>query len=1034
MRSYVWRELARNPRRTLAAMAGVALGVGLFSGVLFFIDGSGATLTSRAVAPLAIDMQRVLTSPLGSGLRLQERLGTAGSLEAGRQVTVTLRVINGGDEPAHDVVVEGQAPAPLRYVAGTATLNGAPIPDTGAGSPFSQGVAGLGRNIGSVAAGSTVTITYRARATRAVRAGALRLRARVSSRESLVPTPANGPRQWTLEQLRARIASIPGVASADGLAFVDLPAGSLRARGAAVRATLRVFAFDSRYRDHYPSIRITAGSFGAGALLSAEASRALGIGPGGSVELRLPAGRSLLLPVSGVADLARARPLFSSRRSRSLEDFLYVPQAIVVSPAVFAHTVIPALRAESASLGGVVKSLPLEEVDVRVERGRLHANPAAALAQTRAVARSVGRIAPGQDYLIDNISNTLMVARADAAVGKRMFLFLGLPAVLLAAVLAAYAGGVLAGAQRREQATLRLRGAHRGHLLRLLAYRTLAVAGTGSAIGAAAGFLSALAILGSGAVLKAAPGDLALSALAALGGGMLVTALALFIPGRRALAREIGQERRELALAAPPAWRRLRLDFVLLGAAALAEVVVMRTGALDAPPGSVFQGRSVSLPSHLLLVPLLAAVGGVLLSARLLIAVALRLPVPAPPRFGEPARGLLIRSVKRRPWELAAGIVALALVIAFGTSLRAFIATYDGGKSADARFVVGSDLRITPGVEGARPRPAEYASELRVSGVSGVTPVVFKLENSLLIGAYSRARTDLAAIDPATFGTVTRLSDSSFADRSPVAAMAALRADPHGVLVDAVTAEDLSVDTGDRVRIVLALGTSRETAASFRVVGLLTRLAGFPRPPNLVVGLDAYVAATTAGRADFFLARTSDQGHAGLTRAVTALRAGPGRRGSMAIETTETALDKDQSSLTALDVRSLVDLGSLFTLLMSAAVLAIFLFGLILQRRREYVVLRAQGMHAGEIRALVLGETALVAAGGLASGLLVGIGTAFLLVQVLRPLFILPPGLSLQASTLGVLALVTVAAALVCGLAALAALRRVRPTEILREA
>jgi putative ABC transport system permease protein len=1033
MRSYAWRELARNPRRTLAAMVGVALGVGLFSAVLFFIDGSGATMTSRAIAPVAIDMQRVLTSPLGSGLRLQERLGAAGKLEAGRQVTVTLLVINAGDEPAHDVVVQDEAPRPLRYVAGTATLNGTPIREAGGRSPFSQGVAGLGRNIGSVAPGSRVTITYRARAVRAVRTGALRLRARVSSRESLVPTPANGPRLWTLEQVRDRIASIPGVASADGLAFVDLPAGSLRARGAIASGTLRVFAFDSRYRDHYPSIRITAGSFGKGALLSAEASRALGVRPGGSVELQLPGGRSVSLPVSGVADLARARPLFSSRRSRSLEDFLYVPQSVVVSPAVFAHSVIPALRAESASLGGVVKSLPLEEVDVRVERGPLHANPAAALAQTRAVARSVGGIAPRQDYLIDNISNTLMVARADAAVGKRMFLFLGLPAVLLAAVLAAYAGGVLAGAQRREQATLRLRGAHRGHLLRLLAYRTLAVAGVGSAIGAAGGFVSALAVIGSGSLLEAAPGELALSALAAVGGGMLVTALALFIPGRRALAREIGAERRELALAAPPAWRRLRLDFVALAAAALAEAVVLGTGALDAPPGSVFAGRSVSLPSYLLLVPLLASAGGVLLAARLLMAVALRVPVPAS-RFGEPARGLLIRSLRRRPWELSAGIVALALVIAFGTSLRAFIATYDAAKSADARFVVGADLRITPGVSSARPRPAGEAARLRVGGVSSVTPVVFRLENSLLIGAHQRARTDLAAIDPASFGTVTRLSDSSFAGQSAGAAMAALRADPNGVLVDAATAGDLGVATGDRVRIVLALGTSRQTTAGFRVAGLLTRLAGFPRPPSLVVGLTAYAAATGSGRADFFLARTPDHGHAALARAVTALRAGPGRQSSMAIETPETALGKDQSSLTALDVRSLVDLGSLSTLLMSAAVLAIFLFGLILQRRREYVVLRAQGMHASELRSLVLGEAALVAAGGLASGLLVGLGSAFLLVQVLRPLFILPPGLSLPVSTLAVLALATVAAALVSGLAALATLRLVRPTEILREA
>ena len=115
MRSYVWRELVRNPRRTLAALAGVALGVGLFSGVLFFIDGSGATMTARAVAPLALDMQRVLTSPLGGGLRLEERIGSAGSIAARRAGHVTLRVINGGAEPAHDVVVEDEPPPPLRY-------------------------------------------------------------------------------------------------------------------------------------------------------------------------------------------------------------------------------------------------------------------------------------------------------------------------------------------------------------------------------------------------------------------------------------------------------------------------------------------------------------------------------------------------------------------------------------------------------------------------------------------------------------------------------------------------------------------------------------------------------------------------------------------------------------------------------------------------------------------------------------------------------------------------------------------------------
>ena len=71
MLSYVWRDLVRNPRRTLASLVGVVLGVGLFSGVLFFIDGSGATMTKRALEPLALDIIIKLTNPLGVCLRLE---------------------------------------------------------------------------------------------------------------------------------------------------------------------------------------------------------------------------------------------------------------------------------------------------------------------------------------------------------------------------------------------------------------------------------------------------------------------------------------------------------------------------------------------------------------------------------------------------------------------------------------------------------------------------------------------------------------------------------------------------------------------------------------------------------------------------------------------------------------------------------------------------------------------------------------------------------------------------------------------------
>jgi hypothetical protein len=85
----VWRDLRRNPRRSLTALAGMTLGIGLFSAVLFFIDGSSATMTARAIAPIPIDMQRLLADPLGNKVRLTEQI-TPERLQPGQRGHVTL--------------------------------------------------------------------------------------------------------------------------------------------------------------------------------------------------------------------------------------------------------------------------------------------------------------------------------------------------------------------------------------------------------------------------------------------------------------------------------------------------------------------------------------------------------------------------------------------------------------------------------------------------------------------------------------------------------------------------------------------------------------------------------------------------------------------------------------------------------------------------------------------------------------------------------------------------------------------------------
>lgn len=1040
MRSYVRREILRNPRRSIAVLVGVLLGVGLFSAVLFFIDGSGASMTKRALQPLVIDLQRVSDAPLGRGMRLVQRVPARAPWARGERRRVTLTVRNTGATDASEVVVKHRLPAGLAYVPGSARRDGRSLPDaTGGQDPFSHGPGHIGRNIGTVRAGRRVSLSYVLRARRSIARPARegRPRATVAWREHPVPLPANLPPLVGFAELRDRLARLPGVAAVERLSFVSLPAGALATGTARLERPIRLFAFTREYARRHPAVRVVRGGFAAGgALLSPEAARGLGASLGHAIELRLPGARAPVpLRVSGIADLSRARALFNSREGSKLEKFLYVPDSVVISPEAFDRLVIPAFRRAAARRGDTLalKSPPTQELDVALRRDRLRSDPGRALAQTRRVARRVRAIAPHQDFLLDNASNTLHVARADAATAKRMFVFLGLPGLLLAAFLGAYAGAVLAAAQRREQAMLRLRGAGRRQLAGMLAYRTVAIAGAGALVGTAVGLLAALAVLGSSALFEAAPSRLAASAALAIAAGTVTTGFALFVPGWRALGREVSGERRELPDAPAPLWRRLRLDYVGLVAALGAAGIVLARGGFDAPRGAVSTGRATTLSSGLLVVPLAVWSAGTLLAVRWGENVAARLPHRPAPRFGPVVRGILGRTLSRRARGLAVGLAGVGLVMGFGVALAIFAATYDAAKAADARFTVGSDLRVTPSPASGRAHPPSFAGRLRVDGVAAVAAVVFGTENATLRSTFNSDAEDLAAIDPASYGATAALEGADVLGGDPAAALARLRSRPDAILVRADVADGLKLHVGDAAEVLLARGTRQQALRTMRVAATFTRLPGFPEGVDAVVDLGTFRRATGLDQASFFLVRTRRSTGAAHRAAAAALRRGPGTSDRLAVDTTETAVDREQSSLTALNVRGLVDLNAAFTLAIVAAVIAIFVLGRMLQRRREYAVLLAQGLSAGRLQLVILGEAGFAALGGLVAGL--GVGAAFgaLLVRVLQPLFVLAPVTRVPAARAALLAGLLVLATLAASVAAQASLRRLRPSEALRD-
>ncbi|MDQ2965804.1 MAG: ABC transporter permease, partial [Chloroflexota bacterium] len=991
---YVTSDLVRNPRRTLSTMVGVTLGVGLFCGVLFFVDGLSASMTQRAVAPLPIDIQRIVTERVGGALALSQRFEISGVLTAGARSRVILEVRNPSATAAHEVTVRSRPATSLVFVPGSAQLDGQPL--TGFDdNPFDHGAAGMGFNLGTVAAGEARSASYIVEAGSDVELGDAAIASSFSSRESVSPVAANEASSVPLADLVRLISQVNGVEHASQLSLADLGADTISLNGTVAPGPSKILGFDADYADRDAAIRIVEGDLRpGGAVISAEAAQVLGAHIGDVVTVRLPDASTFDATVSGIADLSRSRSLFSSRRGGDLETFIYSRNSIIVSPAVFADTVQPAYERAATTRGERLKNPPIREIDIKLQRELLNADPATALQETRRIAADVSAVAAHQDYLLDNISNTLAVAAADAGVAKRLFVFLGVPGLFLAIMLAGYAGTVLADAQRREAATLRIRGASRRHLLRMHTVRTGLLTGAGSAAGLVMGYLTTAAILGQESLARASVASIATSALLGCVGGFVATGFALYLTGRRTIDQEIAEDHARYT-GRPPLWRRTRLDIVGLVVVAAGTALAIRARAFDGEAGSVYFGRAVELNTSLLVLPVAVWITGTLLAGRLFGSVLGRTQPRSSSSLGRPLPSLYRLSIGRRPWAIANGAIAVSLIVALATCLAAFTASYDAAKARDAQFATGSDIRITPTPTSKRPYAVEDGGLFRTDGVAATTPVIYGVSNVILRSARTSDPANLAAVDPATFAVVAPLVDEHFDQGDAATALQALADDPTAVLVSRDMASFLKAKPGDTLHVLLVRATPEQVEVDLRITGLFDRLPGFPDGADALMSIHEHTAVVPSKAPDFFLAAAARGDDAGLQRALASIEQGPAAQDHLQIDTRATMLARDQSSLAALNVAGLANLDSTFSLAMAVVAIAIFVFGLLLQRRREYVTLRAQGLEARTVGALIVAEASTVAVGGTVAGLIVGAGMGFYFVAVLRPLFVLDPTVAL---------------------------------------
>jgi putative ABC transport system permease protein len=253
------------------------------------------------------------------------------------------------------------------------------------------------------------------------------------------------------------------------------------------------------------------------------------------------------------------------------------------------------------------------------------------------------------------------------------------------------------------------------------------------------------------------------------------------------------------------------------------------------------------------------------------------------------------------------------------------------------------------------------------------------------------------------------------------------------VLLNEEMATFLKVKVGDTLHVLLVRATPDQVDVKLHVTALFERLPGFPEGADALMSIQTHAATVASKGPDFFLAAAAANTDAGLHRALTSIQRGPAAVDAVQIDTRTSTLARDQSSLAALNIAGLITIDSTFALAMAVVTIAIFVFGLLLQRRREYITLRAQGLEPRTIRLLIGAEAGTVAVGGVIAGLVVGAGMGYYFVAVLRPLFVLAPSYALSVGAVATPVLLVLIATAISAVAASRLVNRLDPTELLRE-
>ena len=538
--------------------------------------------------------------------------------------------------------------------------------------------------------------------------------------------------------VEAAVRALPDVRAQATVDSAPVPGlSSTTAAGTRTTGAARVLALPADYPVQFPGeVRALVGA-DRGVLLAQQTAANLAVAPGDTFTVAHPDGTRTRLRVDGVVELPAADAMFQVVGAPANAGATAPPDNVVLVPP----------KQFTAVIGGAPA---VRQLHVSFDHSRLPADPSAAATVVSRRDNNLQVAVAGGALVGDNLQAALAGAREDALYSLLLVLLLGVPGVMLAAVIAALVVALRADRRRREVGLLRLRGASTGALLRLVAGETALTGGLAVAIGLP---LAALA------VRWALPGFAGLTrsgVVLSVGVGVLIAVVTQLGPVlRTALRRGAGSVRTDVVTAAIPTrnpWPlRAGLDLVLLAVAGIVFWLTSRGGYQVVLASEGVAQTSVNYAA--LLGPALAWPGLALLTWRV-VAAALSRRTGRLSRDGKGrAPELQAASLRRRRQVIARGATGLAVALGLAASTAVFTATYHRQATLDVALTVGADVAVTAPPSVALPAGTDQT----LAGAPAVRAVEAVQHRFAYVGPDLQ---DVYGISPGTIGRAAPLLDS----------------------------------------------------------------------------------------------------------------------------------------------------------------------------------------------------------------------------------------------------------------------------------